>query len=90
LSGSWLISDVSNVAAKLLRFRQPKKTFTVAVRKQREKEREREDGRRKEGGEREKRFASRALTGSPLMNQLSVACGFDLAEVQLNRTTSPT
>lgn len=29
-------------------------------------------------------------TGSPLMNQLSMAAGLDFAEVQLNRTTSPT
>jgi hypothetical protein len=30
------------------------------------------------------------LTGSPLMNQLSMADGFDLAELQLNLTMSPT
>jgi hypothetical protein len=30
------------------------------------------------------------LTGSPLMNQLSIAAGLDFADVQLNRTTSET
>lgn len=32
----------------------------------------------------------RPLTGSPLINQLSMAAGFDFAEVQLNCTTSLT